>query len=92
MTGHDMTAVAEGFREVGDALRAVADELERDDSWGVGLPGGLIARLARYGADVFCELQRASETPGPPPPPPPLGIGRSVAHDYPPSTIGVMVG
>ncbi len=33
MTGHDVTAVAEGFREVGDALHAVADELERDDSW-----------------------------------------------------------
>ena len=33
MTGRDMTAVAEGFREVGDALRAVADELDRDDSW-----------------------------------------------------------
>jgi excisionase family DNA binding protein len=32
MTGHDVTAVAEGFREVGDALHAVADELERDDS------------------------------------------------------------
>jgi excisionase family DNA binding protein len=33
MTGHDVTAVAEGFREVGDALHAVADELDRDDSW-----------------------------------------------------------
>jgi excisionase family DNA binding protein len=35
MTGQDMTAVAEGFREVSDALGAVADELERDDSWRV---------------------------------------------------------
>jgi excisionase family DNA binding protein len=35
MTGHDVTAVAEGFREVGDALHAVADELERDDRWRV---------------------------------------------------------
>jgi excisionase family DNA binding protein len=35
MTGHDVTAVAEGFREVGDALHAVADELEQDDSWRV---------------------------------------------------------
>ena len=40
MTGHDVTAVAEGFREVGDALHAVGDELERDDSWGVGYRTG----------------------------------------------------
>ena len=40
MTGHDMTAVAEGFREVGDALRAVADELDRDDSWRVASRAG----------------------------------------------------
>jgi excisionase family DNA binding protein len=40
MTGHDVTAVAEGLREVGDALRAVADELERDDSWSVAYPAG----------------------------------------------------
>ena len=32
MTGHDITAVSEGFREVGDALHAAADELERDES------------------------------------------------------------
>ena len=40
MTGHDITAVSEGFREVGHALRAVADELERDDSWRVGYRAG----------------------------------------------------
>ena len=40
MTGHDVTAVAEGFREVGDALHAVADELERDDSWSFGYRAG----------------------------------------------------
>ncbi len=40
MTGHEVTAVAEGFREVGDALHAVADELERDDSWRVGYRAG----------------------------------------------------
>lgn len=40
MTGHDVTAVAEGFREVGDLLHAVADELERDDSWRVGYRAG----------------------------------------------------
>ena len=40
MTGHDMVAVAEGFRDVGDALLAVADDLERDDSWRVGHGAG----------------------------------------------------
>ena len=40
MTGHDVTAVAEGFREVSDALRVVADELERDDRWRVGYRAG----------------------------------------------------
>jgi excisionase family DNA binding protein len=40
MTGHDVTAVAEGFREVGDALHAVADELERDDSWAAAYRAG----------------------------------------------------
>jgi hypothetical protein len=40
MTGHDVTAVAEGFREVADALHAVADELDRDDSWRVGFRAG----------------------------------------------------
>lgn len=40
MTGHDVTAVAEGFREVGDALHAVADELDRDNTWGVAYRAG----------------------------------------------------
>ena len=32
-TGHDVVALAHGFREVWDALRQVADELEDDDEW-----------------------------------------------------------
>jgi excisionase family DNA binding protein len=40
MTGHDVAAVAEGLREVGDALRAVAYELERDDSFRAAYPAG----------------------------------------------------
>ena len=36
MTGRDTIAVADGFRDMGDELLAVADELERDDSWRVG--------------------------------------------------------
>jgi hypothetical protein len=40
MTGRDITAVSQGFREVGDALHAVADELERDDRWRVAYRAG----------------------------------------------------
>jgi len=40
MTGRDTVAVADGFRDMGDALLAVADELERDDSWRVGYEAG----------------------------------------------------
>ena len=40
MTGHDTVAVADGFRDMGDALLAVADELERDNSWRVGYEAG----------------------------------------------------
>jgi excisionase family DNA binding protein len=40
MTGHDTVAVADGFRDMGDALLAVADALERDDSWRVGYEAG----------------------------------------------------
>jgi excisionase family DNA binding protein len=40
MTGHDMLAVADGFRDVGDALLAVVDELERDDGWKAGYETG----------------------------------------------------
>jgi len=32
-TGHDVLALAHGFREVWDALRNVADELEGDEEW-----------------------------------------------------------
>ena len=40
MTGRDTVAVADGFRGMGDELLAVADELERDDSWRVGHEAG----------------------------------------------------
>ncbi len=40
MTGRDTVAVADGFRGMGDELLAVADELERDDSWRVGYEAG----------------------------------------------------
>jgi excisionase family DNA binding protein len=40
MTGHDTLAVADGFRDMGNELLAVADELERDHSWRVGYEAG----------------------------------------------------
>lgn len=36
LTGRDMDVLADSFRDVGNALRVVAQELERDDSWKIG--------------------------------------------------------
>jgi excisionase family DNA binding protein len=35
-TGNDMPTVVDAFREAGETLRAVADELEHDESWRAG--------------------------------------------------------
>lgn len=40
VTGTEVSAVAHSFREAGAALEAVADELERDESWQVGSRAG----------------------------------------------------
>ncbi len=39
-SGTDVTAVAHAFRDVGEALLDVADELDRDDSWQIGSRAG----------------------------------------------------
>ena len=39
-SGTDLVAVAQAFRDVGEALLDVADELEQDDSWQVGERAG----------------------------------------------------
>ena len=39
-SGTDLVAVAHAFRDVGDSLLDVADELERDDSWQVSSRAG----------------------------------------------------
>jgi excisionase family DNA binding protein len=40
ITGTEVSAVAHGFRDVADTMMAVADELERDDSWQVASRAG----------------------------------------------------
>ena len=39
-SGTDLVAVANAFRDVGEALLAVADELEQDDTWRAGSRAG----------------------------------------------------
>ena len=40
VTGTEVSAVAHSFRELGEALLVVADELERDESWQAGSRAG----------------------------------------------------
>jgi excisionase family DNA binding protein len=40
ITGTEVSAVAHGFRDVADAMIAVADELDREDSWQVASHAG----------------------------------------------------
>lgn len=98
-TGTDIVSVAQGSREVWDALRKVADELKDDadwQAWGGGRPDDparpVRAERSAVGGvrTVWTEVLRepaGSETAGPPPLPPALGSGaRAGANDYPPAT------